>query len=321
MSKMLIMNHSFMKIGPAHIATLQGCIPDAQVELFTAPPTPDQLRDADYIFGNPPAESLCHCKRLRLLQLATAGLNDYTRERLPDGARIATATGGYGLTISEYMLGALLGMMRRLPQYVRNQERELWRFEGEVRSVWGSTVLVLGLGDIGGEFARRMKALGAVVIGVRRAGKSKPDYVDELYDISTLDQLLPRVDVVAMALPETPATHGLMNRARVEKMKPDAYLINVGRGSTLDQDAVCDALDAGRLAGAALDVCAPEPLPAGHRIWRTPNLLLTPHVSGGSNLPETVNRIVALAARNFAAAESGGKIESEVDFDTGYRRL
>lgn len=321
MPKILAMNHSFMKISPEHIKALQGALPGAVVEPFTAPPTPEQLQGADYIFGNPPPESLRHCRRLKMLQLATAGVNNYTAETLPPGARIATATGGYGLTISEHMLTALLCMMRRFPQYIRNQAQSLWQFEGDVRSVWGSTVLVLGLGDIGGEFARRVKALGATVIGVRRTGGTPPDFVDELYDTAALDSLLPRVDVVAMALPGTAATDGILSRERIAHIKPGAFVLNVGRGSAIDQDALCNALDAGALAGAALDVCDPEPLPPDHRLWRTPGVLLTPHVGGGANLPETVNRIVALAARNFAAAENGGPLQSEVDFATGYRKL
>lgn len=321
MIKILAMNHSFMKIDAYHIKMLSECIPGAQVETFEAAPTPEQLRDADYIFGNMPAASLLHCEKLKMIQLATAGLNDFTHDSMPKGAKIATATGCYGLTIGEHMLAVLLCMMRRLPSYILNQQRELWQFEGKIRSVWGSIVLLLGLGDIGGEFARRVKALGATTIGVRRAGTEKPDFVDELCHTDKLDELLPRADVVAMSLPSTPATAGILDKERIDRMKPGAYLINVGRGNAIDEEAVCDALDEGRLAGAALDVFSTEPLPAEHRLWQTPGLLITPHVAGGSNLPETVNRIVALAARNFSAIEAGERIQSEVDFTTGYRKL
>lgn len=281
-----------------------------------------QLADAEVILGNPPVDILKEAHALRFLQLFTAGSDIYAAKGvLPEKALLANATGTYGLAISEYMIGVLLSLNKKLHLYRDLQRQNVWKSCGEVRPVWKSTVLVVGLGDIGSEFAKRIKAFDAKVIGVRRAGLDKPDYVDELYLSDKLDELLPLADTVALCLPQTADTQNLINRERIAKMKPGAVLINIGRGSAIDADALCDALDEGRLSGAALDVTVPEPLPADSRLWQTENLLLTPHVSGGSSLPETHNRMIRLMAENLAAFIEEKPMKNLVDASTGYRKL
>lgn len=287
--------------------------------------TEAQIAAADIILGNPPMPLLQKAKKLRLLQLNSAGSDAFVAPGvLPQNdppVLLANATGSYGFGISEYMIAVLFALCKRLPGYRDLQNRASWQSLGEVKQVAGTTALILGLGDIGSEFALRLHALGCHVIGVRRKGADKPDFVDELRHNEDIDTLLPRADIVAMCLPNTPATQGLMNRTRIGMMKQDAMLINVGRGNAVDADALCDALDAGRLWGAALDVTDPEPLPAESRLWRTERLLLTPHVSGGYSLPETHNRIVKTAAGNLRAFLNGEPLKNLVDFETGYRKL
>ncbi|MCD8498931.1 MAG: NAD(P)-binding domain-containing protein [Clostridiales bacterium] len=158
-------------------------------------------------------------------------------------------------------------------------------------SITGSTTLVIGLGDIGSQFARRMQALGSTVLGIRRMpAAGKPDYVSSVHGLAELDDLLPLADVVALTLPETPQTVHLINRERLARMKPGAVLLNVGRGNAIETEALCDALVAGHLGGAGLDVTDPEPLPADHRLWSLPNAMITPHVSGFYHLQATLVR-------------------------------
>lgn len=284
--------------------------------------SPQQLADADVILGNPPTGILKDAQSLQFLQLFTAGSDIYAAEGvLPQGALLANATGTYGLAISEYMVGVLLSLNKKLHLYRDQQRQNIWQSLGRVQSIWNSTVLVIGLGDIGSEFAKRVKAFDAKVIGVRRAGLDKPDFVDELYLSDKIDELLPLADTVALCLPQTADTQGLMNAERIAKMKPGAVLINIGRGSAVDADALCDALNAGKLSGAALDVTVPEPLPADSRLWQTENLVLTPHVSGGSSLPETHNRLIRLIAENLSAFIQEKPIKNLVDAKTGYRKL
>lgn len=304
-------------------ALLESCAPNANF-VYCKPNelNEQQLAAAEVILGNPPTGLVKDAKALRFLQLNTAGSDAYAVEGvLPSGALLANATGSYGLAISEYMVGVLLSLNKKLHLYRDQQHRNVWKSLGEVRSIWNSTVLVVGLGDLGSEFAKRVKAFDAKVIGVRRAGRDKPDYVDELYHPDELDALLPLADTVALCLPQTADTQNLMNRARIAKMKPGAVLINVGRGSAVDADALCDALDAGYLSGAALDVTVPEPLPADSRLWQTENLVLTPHVSGGASLPETHNRLIRLMAENLTAFIQEKPLRNLVDAGTGYRKL
>lgn len=289
--------------------------------LYEPDPAPEQLAQADFIFGNVKPELLRHCRKLRLLQLNSAEADAYVgrRDLFPEGAVLATVSGAYGRSVGEHMLAQLLAVMKRLDIYSRDQSGELWRDAGPVGSIGGSVVLVVGLGDIGSCFARLAGALGGKVIGVRRVGIDKPECVDELYLTGELDRLIPRADVVALCLPSTAQTRGILSRERIGRMKRGAYVVNAGRGDAIDQEALCDALDAGRLAGAALDVTDPEPLPAGHRLWKTPGAFITPHVSGGFHLPCTGDKIVEIAARNLRAAVAGEPVVNRVDFETGYR--
>lgn len=319
MSVLLHVLGGAMLLSDEHVAKIKEVLPGCEYTV-TEQPTVQQLERADYILGNPEPELIKHCKSLKLLQLLSAGADAYTSV-MPEGAVLTNATGAYGLSISEHMTAMLLSLMRSLHHYRDYQSQQLFQSAGNARSIYGSTALILGLGDIGGEFARRIKSLGGYTIGVRRVGKDKPDYLDELHDSSEIDSLLPRADILAMSLPNTPATQGILSRERIWRMKKGSFVLNVGRGSAIDQDAMCDALEQGQLAGAGIDVMTPEPLPAGHRLWTTPNLILTPHVSGGSTLPETVNRAVNIAIGNFEAMETGGKVRNQVDMATGYRKI
>ncbi|HWP79992.1 MAG TPA: D-2-hydroxyacid dehydrogenase [Candidatus Acidoferrum sp.] len=248
-----------------------------------------------------------------------AGVNGYDKV-LPETTLLTSMTGAFGLAISEHMVAVLTMLYKKLHLYRDNQNRGVWLDEGKVKKIEGSTVLVVGLGDIGGDFARRMKALGAYVIGVRRANPEKPDYVDELHLFEELDELLPRADAVTLSLPSTPATHHLFDAGKLAKMKPGAFLVNVGRGDAVVTDDLCDALESGHLGGAALDVTEPEPLPEGHRLWGIRSAVVTPHVSGFYHLDETYERSVQIAAENLARFVSGQPLLSLVDRATGYRK-
>jgi len=279
------------------------------------------VADASIIIGDVNYELLKHCKKLELLQLSSAGTGNYVNPGiLPEGARLTCATGAYGLAISEYMLAVLLGMMKHLPMYYDRQKAHNWERGGHVTSIYGCTVLCVGAGDIGSTFARKMKALGAYTIGVRRTEGEKPEWFDEMYTSEKLDELLPRADVVALSMPSTAKTCRMMDRRRLELMKDSAFLINVGRGNAIETDALVDIMKSGKLAGAALDVTDPEPVPADHPLWDTPRVYITPHVSGRYTLPETLNRVVEIAAQNIEAVLSGGALRSEVSLASGYRK-
>jgi len=296
------------------------CAP--QEALPGQPVTQAAVAWAQVILGNVPAAMLHGSPALEWLQTNSAGVEPYIQPGVLAGDTLLTnATGAYGLAIAEHMLGMLLELFKKLELYRDAQKSGAWQSQGAVKAVYGSTVLVLGMGDIGGEFAARCKALGAKVIGVRRSPRPCPEYADEVHLLEDLDSLLPQADVVAITLPGTDATRGLMSRERLAKMKEGAVLLNVGRGFIVDTEALCDALERGHLSGAGVDVTDPEPLPPTHRLWNIPTAVVTPHISGFYHLRETHERIVGIFLENLRHFQAGEPLRNLVDFATGYRKL
>ena len=304
----------------AHKAQLTAACPDGLFRYVPAKEaTPADVEHAEVIIGNIPRELLAYCKRLKFLQLNFAGTDGFP-EAMPEGAQLANASGAYGLAISEHMLGMLFAVIKKLYLYHDNQRESRWHDEGGVTSVYGSVVLSVGMGDIGGEFLKKCRALGAYTIGIRRTQREKPEYADEVHTLDALDELLPRADVVALSLPSSPETDGLMDARRLALMKRGAVLINVGRGSAVDGFALAEAANAERIH-AALDVTNPEPLPEDHPLWTARNVHITPHISGFFHLEETLNRIIRISAENLRRYAAGEPLLNLVDAETGYRRV
>lgn len=281
---------------------------------------PDEIwQQATVILGNPTPNQLNMCDHLKLLQLQSAGADNYCLPGvLPDDVVLCNATGSYGLAIAEHMVGVTMMMAKKLHLYRDQQFAGVWRDLGAVMPITGSRVLVIGLGDIGTEYAIRMYMLGANITGVTRTVKEGPPFVDRMAVTEDLDKLLPEADIVALALPGGNATTGIMNARRIGLMKPGALLLNVGRGTAIDTDALCRALEEGRLGGAALDVTDPEPLPMDHPLWHQPRAVITPHISGGLHLRDIYEKLVVRCIRNVAAYAQGRPFESQVDWSTGY---
>lgn len=307
-------------VNEAHKKLLEGKAPAANFA-YAKPNTVDAdlVRNANIIIGSPPAEHIKESKNLEWLQLQRAGVTEFVKKGvLPDGVILTNASGAYGLAVSEYMLGVLLEMLKNLHIYRDKQMQADWSYAGRVQAIYRSTALIAGLGDIGGEFARRLHLLGAYTIGIRRRDTDKPEYLDELYLMDKFEEILPRADIIALSLPETSLTNKIINAGTLKLMKKNAVLINVGRGTAVDTEALCDALESGQIAGAALDVTDPEPLPSDHRLWKIKNAIITPHVSGGFSLPETFERIVRICADNLEAYMNGRRLSNVVDFSSGY---
>lgn len=318
MKQVLIM----LPADPAHKKILEQAASGTKEELslaFCEHPSGEMIRQADVIVGTPDAEAVRGAGHLALLQSAFSGTDAYQKPGvLPDGAILCSASGAYGVTVSEHMVAMTFALTRHFGEYIRNQASHVWKEMGEVRSIEDSTVLVLGLGDIGSRYAKKMKALGAAVIGVRRTRKEKPDYLDEQYTMDQLDALLPRADYVAMVLPGGPATEHVMDERRLRLMKKGAFLINCGRGNAVDPKALRKVLSEGLLGGAALDVTEPEPLPEDDPLWDFPNVIITPHVAGKFLMQSTYEKVVAIAAENLRRFGSGEPLTHVVDRKAGY---
>ena len=198
-----------------------------------------------------------------------------------------------------------------IPQQLRREWKKSPQEAGDVMHLPETTALIVGLGGIGAEAARLLAAFGVTVLATDARRKAVPSGVTELHPPEALDDLLPRADFVILTVPHTPATEGFFNRARFERMKRTAFFINIGRGMTTRLDDLVAALQAGEIAGAALDVYELEPLPTGHPLWTLPNVLLTPHMAGhGPYLDERRFEIMADNCRAFAA---GQPLRNQVD--------
>ena len=273
------------------------------------------------VIGNTKVEILKKFQNLQWVQLYSAGTNGYTDADFPKGVHLTNATGSYGMAISEHMVAQTLLLQKKFHVYLDKQRHEDWSHEkGIIKSIYGSTVIIVGLGDIGTAFAKHIKAMGGYVIGIKRRIYGDEKYVDEVYTINELDDILERGDVVATSVPGTSETYRMFNASRFQKMKHDAIFLNVGRGTSVDLEALCDALEQDKLWGAHLDVTDPEPLPKGHRAWTTPNLVITPHVSGNFYLEETLNRFLEITKQNLENFAQGKPLINEVDFETGYKK-
>ncbi len=227
--------------------------------------------------------------------------------------------------IADHAMGLLLSLSRRLARYVEQQRDGAWSHPTASVSValdstyWeleGKAMLVLGLGGIGTEVARRADAFGMRVRATRNSSRDGPDFVEY---VGLPDETLSMVgwaDVVVDALPLTPQTRGMVSEEFLDAMKPTAYLINVGRGETVDTEALIRALHEGLIAGAGLDVTDPEPLPPDHPLWTAPNLVLTPHVAGASE--HLATRSLVLAMENLRRYVAGDRMVSVIDPSRGY---
>ncbi|MBQ8603670.1 MAG: D-2-hydroxyacid dehydrogenase [Oscillospiraceae bacterium] len=286
------------------------------------PFTDTELKNASIIIGNPSIHTLAKCENLKWLQIASSGADVYAGCGLlhPDKTVLTNATGAYGHAIAEYMVAGVFALYKKLHLYRDNQFSGLWDDLGCVKTIRGSRVLVVGLGDIGGQFAEKMHALGAEIHGIKRTPSSLPLYVKSINTLDKLDRLLPQMDIVALCLPNSSRTQNIISINQLELMKNDAVLINVGRGNAVDTDALAAALQKEIIGGALLDVTNPEPLPSYHPLWKAKNAIITPHISGGYHARETVEAIEAIMLENAQRYVDGKELMNQVDYDTGYRK-
>lgn len=304
-----------------HRKLLENAAPGAIVRMVRRRELQDsEISNAQVIIGNLEPEQLAKVKSAHLLQLNSAGVPPYylsVKETLP-GAVLCCASGAYGEAIAEHALAMLLMLMKRLHLYRDDQPTGAWADHGNVKTVAGMNVLVVGLGDIGGQFARLCNALGATVRGIRRRSGPAPVGVEAVYTQADLHEQLAWAEAVLLSLPETEDTRSVLDQGAFASMQKGTYVLNVGRGSAIDQSALMKALDDGIVAGAGLDVTTPEPLPSESPLWHHKNVLITPHVSGGLHAQRTHDSIFAIAAHNISALPEG-PFRSRVDFTSGYR--
>ena len=283
--------------------------------------TEEQVAEASVIIGNVPAKMIKASEKLELLQLESAGADAYLPAGiLSEKTVLCNSTGAYNRTVSEHAVALTLMLMKKLYLYRDQQNRSQWKDLITAMSPAGATVLVVGLGEIGLQYARIMKAMGAYIIGVKRRAGECPEGIDELVLTDEIDEVLPRADVVFSILPNTKKTVHFYTAERFRMMKESAVFVNCGRGNAVAGDVLLEALREGQIAAAAVDVTEPEPLPADHPLWQQENAVITPHVAGTYHIPYTLECIVDIACENLGHWMKGEDFCNVVDFETGYRK-
>lgn len=259
-----------------------------------------------------PAEALAAAGRLRWIQSMWAGVERWLALPLPPGVLLTRMVGAFGPLIAEYVFAHLLAHGQHLARYRQQQADRVWK-PHLPRPLRGRCLGVAGLGSIGGEVARLGKAFGMAVWGLSRSGSPHP-WADRVFTPDRIAEWAAGVDVAVITLPHTPATAGLIGREVLAAMRSGAILINVGRGAVVDEGALVEALQAGRLELAVLDVFQTEPLPPDHPFWLLPNCVVTPHCSG----PSLVEDVVAFFMANYWRFAGGQPLEGLVDRERGY---
>ena len=301
--------------------------------------------DAEAFFGKISPEILARARSLRWIQSPTASLEHYLFPELVRHPVVLTNMRGiFSDVIADHVMGYVLCFARNLHVYVRQQTERRWSPRGgedERQSfavgagaqssidrhtihLSGQTMGVIGFGAIGREIARRASAFGLRVLAIdaqvdrsaERDSRPLPEDVEAVWDPRRLDELLARSDFVCIAAPHTPLTYKLVRRGVLQGMKRSAYLINIGRGVIVDLDDLCAALDAGEIAGAALDVFEVEPLPADHPLWGYENVIITPHVAGAS--PRVPERHLEVLVENLRRFQRGDPLLNVVDKEKWY---
>jgi phosphoglycerate dehydrogenase-like enzyme len=291
-----------------------------------------EIADADAFFGKLTPGMLAVAERLRWVQSPTASLEHYVFGELIEHPLVLTNMRGlFSDVIADQVLGYVICFARNLHIYIRHQAAGRWAPEGgesarvsfatgpgtlndmhlRHQHLAGMTLGVVGLGSIGMEVARRAAAFAMRVVAIDPQPRKQLTEVERIWPPEQLSELLAISDYVVIAAPHTPESAGMFRRPQLQAMRRTAYLINIGRGALLDLEDLCAALEAGEIAGAALDVFQQEPLPANHRLWQLPNVILTPHVAGYS--PQIPVRHLALLLDNIQRFATGQPLRNVVD--------
>ncbi|MGE5590219.1 MAG: D-2-hydroxyacid dehydrogenase [Bacillota bacterium] len=266
-----------------------------------------------------PVRFLQEAARLRWVQSLSAGVEALVEElrRVQAGGRtvaLTNARGAHGEPIAEHVLGMILAFTRRLLAAERAQATHEWVQLSPV-DLAGQTVGIVGFGSIGQAIAAKLHPLGVRILATRARPQPHP-LAEQVLGPDGLDVLLREADVLVVAAPAVPSTEALLGAPEFARMKPGALLVNIARGSLVDETALVTALESGRLGGAALDVFVTEPLPAESPLWGAPRLLITPHYAGIS--PRTMERVLDIVAENMRRFASGEPLLNQVDLERGY---
>ena len=300
-------------LSPAELAQVQAV--SEGVEIVNAQSEAEALAaigESEVMYGNLTPALLAQAVKLKWLQTPIAGLENYMFPQLIESSVVVSNMAKiYNDMIADHAMTYILMFARGFHVYVRRQMAGEWSKGAPLRHLADCTLGIIGLGGIGTDLAQRGKAHGMRVIATEARPGDKPDFVDELWPAARLNDLMAQSDFVVSCVPQTPATVGLIGVTEIGLMKPSAYLINISRGVVVVLDALVEALQAGRIAGAGLDVYEIEPLPAGHPLWAMENVILTPHVAAVN--PHVAQRRIDTLTGNLRRYLAGEPLRNVVD--------
>lgn len=281
--------------------------------------TKEDLIESEVIYGAPPPEMLKELKNLKWLHLPSTGAREYADAALYASPTpiLTNSSGAFGISMSEHVVGMMISLTRNFGKAFQNMKLGKWdRNKPEFPEIFGSKVVLLGLGKVGTEICKRLSCFNCKIIGFRRNLSRPHEWADEIHPISELHTFLPDADYIISCLPATAETEKLIGKQELALMKKRAILINVSRGSVVDTGALTEALRDHMIAGAGLDVTDPEPLPAEHPLWQMENVLITPHLSGSSEHKE--ERRLSILLDLLERYMSGQELYNLVNFSSNY---
>lgn len=256
--------------------------------------------NAEIIIGNVKPETLKDYKNLKWIQTSAVGVDNFIKKGiLNDDTVLTNAVDIHSQEVAEHILGMMMSLLKKQYLYRDNQTSHQWKDEGKVKSIKGLRVAIIGLGDIGNNLARTLKAMGMYVIGVKRKMIDKPTYIDELYTNNDLEKAISDVDVVVTVLPGTKENTHLFTLDTFKKMRKDTILINAGRGNLYSEEVLCEVLENKIIEAIGMDVFEKEPVNEDSKLWNYKNLVMTPHVAGFFHLDSALEEFVNLVIENL----------------------
>lgn len=262
-------------------------------------------------------------RQLKWIHSTAAGVAQLTYPELREsGITVTNASGVHSIPIAEHVIGMLLALARRFPDALRYQiknrwaQQEIWDAKPHPGELHGAVLLLIGFGEVGKEIARRAQTFGMKIQAVTRSGRGESSLAEKIYPATELEAALAQADFVVVAAPETPETQNLIGARQFAVMKSTAFVVNVARGSLIDEAALAAALEQKKIAGAAIDVAAEEPLPPESPLWRCDNIFITPHLAAASE--HLWPRQTDLLLQNLELWFAGKELQNKVDFNRGY---
>lgn len=255
-------------------------------------------------------------KKLKWIQLSSIGINhapiDYIKEK---GIALTNNKGGYSIPMGEWIILNILEIYKDSKFFYDNQKNKKWKYNSGILELYGKTVGFLGTGTIAAEAAKRLQGFGVNILGLNTSGRDQK-YFDECYSITEIDELLIKSDVVVCTIPYTEKTHHLLDGRKLDLMKKESALINVSRGSIIDEEMLINKIKEGNFRGVALDVFENEPLSENNPLWTLPNIYITPHNSWVSEMRN--ERRFNLIYENLKNYKNNVKLKNIVDLNKGY---